>query len=55
MLAGHFTAGEEPGFPAHRPWPHQILDMVIVDLHSAVVQVDRQSIPTVQAVRNRFG
>lgn len=40
---------------AHRPWAHQILNMVVIDLHCPVIQVNRQCLPTVQAVINRLG
>ena len=43
-LTGQFTTGEEPCFPAHCPRPHQILDMVVIDLHGTIVQVGRQRI-----------
>ena len=54
-LASQFTAREEPCSAAHRPGTHQIFDMVVVDLHGAIVQVSRQRLPAVQVVRNRFG
>lgn len=44
-LAGEFAASKEPCFPAHRPGPHQVLDVVVVDGHVAVVQEPSQGIP----------
>ena len=54
-LTCQLTASEEPRFSAHRPWAHQVLDMVVIDLHCAVIQVGSQCPPAVQAVVNSFG
>ena len=39
-LTGEFTSREEPGLPAHCPRSNQIFDMVVINLYSAVIQID---------------
>ena len=54
-FTGQLTISEEPRFSAHRPWAHQILNMVDIDLHCAVILVSSQFLPAVQTVVNGFG
>src|SRR5438105_5694728 len=54
-LAGQLTADEEPGFSTHRPRPHLVFEVVVVDRHLTVEQELRQRLPVVQAVVDRLG
>ena len=54
-LAGQRAACEQPGLAAHGPGPHEIFNMVVIDRHVAIEQVDGQSRPAVQAVVDGIG
>ena len=45
-LTGQLTAHEEPIFATYRPGPHLVLDVVVIDRHSPVVQKAEYSGPT---------
>jgi hypothetical protein len=44
-LAGRLTACGQPCFSCERPWPNQILAMVVVHVHLAFEQIARQRAP----------
>jgi hypothetical protein len=39
----------------NRPWPDQVLDLVVVDGHSTIFQVARQRYPAFEAVVQSLG
>ena len=49
-LTSQLAAGEQPSFSSHRPWAHQVLDVVVVNGHVAILQEAPQRVPPSQAV-----
>lgn len=47
--------GKQPVRTPERPWPYLVLDLIVIDGHSPIVQVARQRYPAFQAVIEGFG
>lgn len=47
--------GKQPVRATECPWPYLVLDLIVVDGHSPIVQVARQRYPALQAVLEGFG
>lgn len=54
-LAATQRPGKQPVRPPKRPWPDQVLDLVVVDGHSTVFQVARQRYSAFEAVIQSLG
>ncbi len=54
-LATAQRPGKQPVRAPECPWPYLVLDLIVGDGHSHIVQVARQRYPAFQAVIEGFG